>query len=102
MLLEIGEAAEAEPGDEAQHRWRRDAGAGGEFRNGIEACEGIMAQKQVGGALLAGREGFHLEPDALGEARRVCWREAAFATHTGLIHSPSLTLLKSCIRNFRT
>ena len=48
----------------------------GEFRHRVEAGEGIVAQKQVGGALLARREGVHLEPDALGEARRVGRREA--------------------------
>ena len=102
VLLEIRKAAETQPRDEAQDRGSRDAGAGRELRNGVEAGEGVVAQKQVRGALLARREGVHLETDALGEARRVGRREARVATHTGLIHSPSLTVLKSCIRNFRT
>ena len=71
VTLEIGKAAETEPGDEAQDRGRRDAGAGGEFRNGVEAGKRIVAQEQMRGALLAWREGLHVVADPLGEARRI-------------------------------
>jgi hypothetical protein len=59
-----------------------------------------MAEKQVGSPLFAGREGIHLDPDALGQARGIDRGGSVILFHVGMFPSPSLTASKTCTKNF--